>query len=257
MWGIGRNTTGAMRTMKTVHKKLVGALVATVLASAVSVHAVITAVDLGTNAPPAMLGGYTMTPFGSDPTAVGTLVTSVTSPLGGVVSFSRPLKHLVVGSGWSTWSHGYAGDVYWAMFDESLDQQLPFQQYVTLTLPADTAAFYFYAQPNVSINARWVMRVTAENGPFTWEFVANLPMWSLVSEVYGANGWGFYLDGPGSLTTLTIFCFTDFAIGEFGIATRGSQIPSVPEGWSGLSSLWTLGLALASMGGLRLRRCRS
>jgi hypothetical protein len=32
---------------------------------------------------------------------------------------------------------------------------------------------------------------------------------------------------------------------------------TVPEGWSGLSSLWAFGLALASMSGLRLRRCRS
>jgi hypothetical protein len=221
--------------MKTAHQKLVGALVATVLAGAVSAHAVITAVNLGTNAPPGTLGGYTMTPFGPDPSPEFASVTSVASPLGGVVSFSIPLDHLVVGSSWGTWSHGYAGDVYWTTGALS----------VTLTLPAGTGAFYLYAEPEPF--DVYTITVTANDGTFL-----SVP----VNGYYGANGYGFYLSGPGSLTTLTITSKVDFAIGEFGIA-RWSEIPRVPEGWSGLSSLWAFGLALASMGGLRLRRCRS
>jgi len=229
--------------MKTVHQKLVGALVSTVLAGAVSAHAVIIAVDLGTSAPPMVLGGYTMTPFGLDNRPLNSTVTYVASPLGGVVSFSRPLRHLRVGvsgpGGWDDWSHGYTGDVY-ATSEED----------VTLTLPADTTAFYLYAEPK---KGKHTITVTANDG-------TSLSV--LVDEKHGANGYGFYLSGPGSLTTLTVAAFIpgkkdDFAIGEFGIA-KWSGIPTpLPEGWSGLSSLWAFGLALASMGGLRLRRCRS
>jgi hypothetical protein len=225
--------------MKTVQKKLVGALVTTVLAGAVSAHAVIIAVDLGTSAPPMMLGGYSMTPFGLDPSPeyAFVTVTSVASPLGSgdYVRFSIPLSHRVVGSSWGTWSHGYNGDVYYTTGALS----------VTLTLPAGTGAFYLYAEPNpFSVHT---ITVTANDGTSL-----SVP----VNGYYGANGYGFYLSGLGSLTTLTITSTVDFAIGEFGIA-KWSEIPRVPEGWSGLSSLWAFGLALASMGGLRLRRCRS
>jgi len=211
---------------------LAGSLVTGILLSAVPAGAVITAVDLGTGAPPTTLGGYTMTPFGPDPTPEGSTVTSVASPLGGAVTFSIGLSHWVIGSGWATWSHGYSGDVY------STDGALS----VTLTLPANTAAFYLYAEPNPF--AIHTITVTANDGTFL-----SLP----VNGNAGARGYGFYLSGPGSLTTLTVSSpTTDFAIGEFGIA-KLSGTPTLPEGWVGSAGLWVLGLTLASLAGLRRR----
>ena len=209
---------------------LAGFVGAGILLVAAPAKAVITAVDLGTAAPPATLGGYTMTPFAADPTPPYTVVTSVASPLGGSVTFDIGLSHRVVGASWGTWSHGYSGDVYYTDGAQS----------VTLTLPANTAAFYLYAEPNpFSLHT---ITVTANDGT------------SLSVHVHGdhgANGYGFYLSGPGSLTSLTVSSpTTDFAIGEFGIA-KLSGTPTVPEGWTGSTGLWVLGLSLASLAGLR------
>ena len=80
--------------------------------SATTSRASIQAVALGSGAPPASLGTFTMTPFGDDTRGVIADEVSVPSPLGGSVGFSIPLSHREIGNGWSTWSHGYTGDVY-------------------------------------------------------------------------------------------------------------------------------------------------
>src|SRR5262245_52986426 len=91
-----------------------------------------------TAAPPATLGQYTMTPFGDDARTLFSLVSDVASPLGGEVGFSADLFHLETpAGGWTSWSNGYAGDVYFAGGTT-----------LTLTLPAGTGAFYFFAEPN-------------------------------------------------------------------------------------------------------------
>ena len=119
-------------------KLLLMSLVVLMLGAAA--QAAITGVALGTAAPPPMIGGWVMTPFPPDPQ--GSPVTSVASPLGGVVGFSASMGHLTIGGGWATWSHGYTGDVY-------RDPRRAIPHAVTLTMPPGTGAFYLYAEPNV------------------------------------------------------------------------------------------------------------
>src|SRR4029079_3984527 len=80
----------------------------------------------GTSAPPATLGGYTMTAFGPDARTIGAEVTSVPDAAG-TLRFSAPVTHLRVPSSWQTWSHGYTGDVYFSgeSSDPSIEMLLP------------------------------------------------------------------------------------------------------------------------------------
>ncbi len=151
----------------------------------------------GTAAPAATLGPYTMTPFPDDPRPPGPYVASVDSPLGGTVDFSIQLLHLTIPTG-PNWSHGYTGDVYWTATDSLLE----------LKLPAQTGAFYFYAQPGPNS----VMKtITASSNGTT---VSQDVEWN-----GGASYFGFYADGTDTISSITITSSTDFAVGEFGIAS--------------------------------------
>lgn len=73
---------------------------------------------VGTGAPPATLGPYTMTPFPVDDRPTWGNVTEVPGPTG-ALRFDDSMLHLRVDpdatTGWrSVWSHGYRGDVYWS-----------------------------------------------------------------------------------------------------------------------------------------------
>ena len=104
----------------------------------------------GTAAPPATLGGYTMVPFGDDTRAVPGSVTTVPGP-DGDVTFEATKGHADIPIGWATWSHGYTGDVYSTSGTTT-----------TMTLPANTVAFYFYGEPNVF--STFTMTATADDG---------------------------------------------------------------------------------------------
>jgi hypothetical protein len=189
--------------MKWIGRSLMAAALFAVAAAPAS--AAIFHVDLGTAAPPATLGGYTMTAFPDDPTPELTNVSGVTSPLGGTVDFSYDLNHRVVGSSWATWSHGYDGDVYWTSGSTAP---------VTLTLPAGTLAFYLYVQPN----------------PFTvhpFEVCAGATCSGSIdiSGTSGARGFGFFATGGDFLSSIVVSSLggVDYAIGEFGIAQ--AQVP--------------------------------
>lgn len=176
--------------------------------TAASLSAQVTGVSGSDTSPPATFGGYTMTSFGLDPQPFGSTL-SVTSPLGGLVSFSTALNHVRIGSGWATWSHGYTGDVYWTGGTT-----------LTLTLPALTSAFYFYAEPDLFS----VFNITATSGTTI-----------LAEDVDGSAGakfFGFFTDGSTSLNTISITTTdqTGFAVGEFGIASGpGQAVTPVPE----------------------------
>jgi hypothetical protein len=159
--------------------------------------------DLGTNAPPANIGGYFMTAFAKDTRPIGDNETQVDVPTAvcrKYIEFSDPMSHYEIGSGWATWSHGYTGDVY---FSNGL-------QTITIYLPYKTNAFYFYAEPNYF-------------STFNVEAIANdgtssglIP----VNGVSGANGFAFYTTGDCNLSYITITAepgSDGFAIGEFGI----------------------------------------
>jgi hypothetical protein len=155
----------------------------------------------GTGPPPAALGPYSMTPFGPDSQPDGG-VRSVNGPTGAIAFSPTGLNHEQVGTpGWASWSNGYTGDIYYTS-GESAGQN-------TITLPANTVAFYFYAQPGYDSAT---ITATAQDGTTSGpiEVTAN----------GGAKYFGFYATGSAPLTTINIVAnpYIQFAIGEFGIA---------------------------------------
>ena len=167
------------------------------------------------------VGGFTMVAFGDDVRAVIADVSDVAAPTGGVVGFSPDLSHREIGNGWATWSHGYTGDVYYSNGATS----------ITLTMPANTAAFYLYAEPNSFSN----FTVTG----FGTDGITNDSDSMSITGSAGAKRFEFWMSGGGSLTSITISSTTDFAVGEFGIATVAVPLPSAAL--SGLALLGVLG----------------
>lgn len=169
----------------------------------------------GTNAPPGTLGPYTMTPFAPDLSPLGNNVMMVMTPNGcpanASIMFNPMLRHARPGNGWGAWSHGYTGDVYSLVPGTN----------ATITLPAGTAAFYFYAQPD-------------QFGSFTIQANANdgttsgpIPVQGLA----GAQYYGFYTTGTTTLSSITINVAAGaggFAVGEFGISCQ-PVVPVVPS----------------------------
>jgi Ca2+-binding RTX toxin-like protein len=151
----------------------------------------------GTGPPPPTLGGYPMTPFPPDARPLFQNVSGVPSPLGGTVGFSPVLNHRRIGNGWATWSHGYTGDVYYTNGALS----------ATLTMPANTLAFYLYAEPNpfAVINITATANDGTTSGPVP------------VNGAAGAQYFGFYATNGQTLASITVTSTTDFAVGEFGI----------------------------------------
>jgi hypothetical protein len=173
------------------------------------VYATIMLMPLSTGAPPSTLGFNTMTPFGADPQSEFAYVTSVTSPLGGAIDFSITMVHYVVDSGWDGWSHGYTGDVY---YTDVLVQS------VLLTLPSNTAAFYFYAEP-AGMLVTYTITATAQSGIYISQ-----PM----NGSDGACGYAFWADGGDTISTINVQCpvnTSGFAVGEFGIAATPVPVP--------------------------------
>lgn len=176
--------------------------------------------ELGTAAPPATLGSWTMTPFADDTRPNFSTVTSVDTPIGGSLDFSSAVSLREVGAGWATWSHGYTGDVYFTG-DSSL----------TLTLPSQTAAFYLYTQPN-----------SFSTFSFTVTDASGVSSTTDITGDSGAKGFGFYGTGGSTLASITVSTepgALGFAVGEFGIA-------AVPLPMSGLVLLSALGAAGAA-----------
>ena len=157
--------------------------------------------SLGTNAPPASIGGYLMTPFPTDFRPIFQDVSQVDAPgsCPGNIDFSDLANHRRIGLGWATWSHGYTGDVY------SVSGQT-----ITITLPVKTNAFYCYVEPNVF--STFTVEAAANDG--TTSGPIN------VSGIGGATGFAFYTNGSCNLMTITIAVGSGsqgFAFGEFGI----------------------------------------
>lgn len=152
----------------------------------------------GTGPPPATLGPYTMTAFGTDSQPTGTTVNGVSDPAG-TLAFSPPLTHSTVGNGWATWSHGYTGDVYWTGTGST----------ITITLPAGTEAFYLYAEPNAF--ALFDVQATAQDGTTSGPVQ--------VDGTGGAKYFGFYGTGGATIATVTVTTAdtSGLGVGEFGI----------------------------------------
>lgn len=160
----------------------------------------------GTGAPPSTLGPYTMQAFGTDPQPVGSDVSSVAGPTGSI-TFNPELEHDQVGNGWATWSNGYTGDVYATGDAES----------VTVGLPANTSAFYLYAEPDEF--ATFTVTATAQDGTSSGPVNVN-------GEA-GAAYFGFYGTGGATISSVTVTTAgDDFAIGEFGISSS-SEVAAI------------------------------
>jgi hypothetical protein len=162
--------------------------------------------DLGIVAPPRTLGGQAMTAFADDTRPEPTGVTTVPSPLGGDLTFNSLLSHFTaVTPSWRTWSHGYVGDVY---FDPMTS--------LTMTLPAGTTAFFFYAEPNTF--GLFNFTVTTSDGDTAVVTSGDLP----IEGDSGAHGFGFYTSNTTitSIAVTTVSGANGFAVGEFGIAKR-------------------------------------
>src|ERR1019366_362097 len=137
--------------------------------------------SLGTAAPPSTLGGFSMTPIGADPSAVGSTVTSV-----GSISFNQAVNHDQIGNGWGTWSHGYTGNVY-----DTGDSVTPTS--LTLTMGGLTSAVYFYTE---SVNfANFTFTATAADGTSVRQ---------TINGNGGASGFGFYATGSHYITWISV-----------------------------------------------------
>jgi hypothetical protein len=170
----------------------------------------------GTAAPPSTLGPYTMTPFAPDGRPEFTDVTTVPSPLSGAgsgnLTFSEALNHRIVPGSWLAWSHGYTSDVYCS------DCGAPTPGTVTMTLPSQTVAFYFYAESDTF--GTFNLTATAQDG------TTSGPV-SVTTPTGNAKYFGFYTTDPNNpLVSVTITSSSnDMGIGEFGIA---GQVPPTP-----------------------------
>jgi hypothetical protein len=171
----------------------------------------------GTGPPPALLGGYFMTPFPLDPQ--GSPVTSVASPLGGLLQFGTPtapqsLGHTTIGQGWATWSHGYTGDVYTNFTGGGPMAENDVDTTTVMTMPAFTKAFYFYAEPNFfAVYGIRAIGVGTDGSVVNSGF---LP----VNGASGARFYGFYSTTSADIARIVVTAKAaagGFAVGEFGI----------------------------------------
>jgi hypothetical protein len=220
-------------------KRILGVAFVFLFLAVGQLQAAITAVSLGTGAPPSTLGGSPMTAFPVDSQASpdGTYVNSVASPLGGDVGFSTQLVEFPpVPNGWLTWSNGYSGNIY---AQQTLDPTSSYYVDVTLTLPAGTTAFYLYAEPQL-----WdfyTITATANDGTI----LSQSPNGDA-----GAEGYGFY---GSDLATITIDADPNawgYAVGEFGISNSAPS--AIPE--PGTLIVWSLLGGFAIAAGWRRRK---
>jgi hypothetical protein len=224
----------------TMRRLLVSAVV--VLAVATTASADIVGVAGGAGAPPATLGGFTMTPFGADPQPMG-MIASVASPLGGDLglhSENTIMTHKLVSPEYSgIWRNGYAGDVY------TTNGVSYHPQSVTITMPAGTGAFYFYCSDDGFGGPPYIETATAQNGVSISQSIIQSCMYDPGHGFYGAPYYGFYGTNGDLISSITITGDDPFAVGQFGIA----NVAPVPL--PGALILGALGLTFA---GWRLKR---
>jgi len=199
-------------------------------------RAEITFVNLGLTAPPPVLGTIPVARFDPAPQSAladGAAPTNIPGcPIPGQLTLSANLTKQTVPDSWLTWSHGYTGPVFAGWFRTN----------ITLHLPTNTTAFYFYIEPE-----RWgnyAITATANDG------TSSGPI--MVAGSAGANGFGFYT-GSETQTIAMIHIVVErtaygFAIGEFGISTAAAQIPTLTEWGLGIMALLLAGLALRKTG---------
>ena len=200
-------------------------------AASFAANAAIVFQNLGTNAPPATIGGHTLTPFDLTPQiAIPNYTNGISiipgSPVPGSLGISPSVSRREVGNGWwgstQAWGHGYTGPVFYA-------QERP----VVLTLPPNTKAFYFYVQPDQG--GTWNVTATTNSGTSS----GAVPVLSNPSG--SANGFAFYSTAGEVITSVTITndatSYPGMAVAEFGI-NGGPATTCASEGYTGTKLLW-------------------
>lgn len=180
---------------------------AAMLAFVGAAEAALTITPLGTDAPPTSFippgsaQSFPLIPAIDDTTPILDIVTSVAFAPEKHVLFSIPMQHRAIGEGWATWSHGYTGDVYYAMGAPS----------VTMTFDqADMQAFYFYVEPGPFGLWDFTISATSDDGH-------SASIDATIEGFAGAQGFLIATDGVRKLSAITVTpASADFSIGEFG-----------------------------------------
>lgn len=169
---------------------------------------------LGQDPPPREVGGLETTPFDVDAQAKipdFTLVTEIPgSPVPGELISTGQVMKLTTPTSWPSWSHGYAGPVFYAGFeppDGVVDSSAGVPNGRRLLLPPAVRAVYLYAQPTGCVN----MRVSAN--------------YVVLCGEGDATGFAFFSDAPDEFIDTLVVTSGDelFAMAEFGVA--GPPIP--------------------------------
>jgi len=214
------------------HRKLSIALTGLLLATSFTANADILFHNLGTAAPPATVGGHAMTAFDLPPQAAIAEYASVSgipgNPAGPAVMVASAMHKYTLGYSWGThaWPGSYLGPAFFSSWENNS---------VTLTLPPNTHAFYFYLQNNSDGNPADTVTVTANSEVTSGPVLLNTGFWE---PNVGANGFAFYSTNGEAITTITIQTTntSGFAIANFGINGEGTTCAS--EGYTGTQLRW-------------------
>jgi len=186
-----------MKQMKG-HYTYVAALVACATAAGWS-RADIAGSQLGTGAPPTMVGDITLEPlpFRSDAFAD---VTTMADDFGRQYRYDLAVSVRQIGFGWATWSHGYTGNAFYSNGATHL----------RLTYPRGVKVAYLYVEPNPF--GLFPFTVTGSDGNQT------------ITETFDAEGSAgafgvlFRTTPESDVVFVEVASDVDFAVGEFGIS---------------------------------------
>lgn len=207
MWRLAK-----ARVCRPVGATLLWALAATLTTNRAG--AAVVFVNLGTATPPSTVGTFSVTPYDLRPQAAIPNLTNTSvvpgSPLPPDTITSLPVQRRTVGDGWTSWSHGYTGPVFYTV---------PVVPPLTLTI-APAKAFYVYVEP------------AAFGQPFAVAVATNAGGSSgpvLIDASAGATGFGFYTTADETITSVTIDAdpaAQGFAFAELGLGVDGAGTPS-------------------------------
>ncbi len=159
----------------------------------------------GWDTPPATLGAWSMVQYDNfDPfVANGSQTLVATSDLLSThtTTFSAERTHTYVGAGWSTWSGGYNGSVYYSLASSE----------ASLALSPGTLGYSLFFETDTF--GTFDFEVTA------WDSDGNFVTVNTVTEGNSGATWaGFWTDGTTTITNLRVVGDGAFAVGRFGYA---------------------------------------
>jgi len=127
-------------------------------------------------------------------------VTSIDVPeFSGSLDFDTPHSLRIIGQGWATWSHGYAGEVFYSNGYTLLNYSLNM---------SGAYAFDAYVEPNSSLQPFYITAYGSKGGE---AFVETWAHWSA-----GATHFGFYATNE-HIIRIEIDAGVDYAIGEWRV----------------------------------------